>query len=151
MASVAVEPDTSDRPAWLGSYVLLQGILTSSPLDMPSRMNQVYANLATMGWRVAVKSIGTDFSGPLGVPVPKDQPIELYLLRIAGGTTPENAAQALATALDAVNLTYNPIGAWIVEFGKNVVAPTVQQASSTFSSIAWMALAGLILWKLPRK
>jgi hypothetical protein len=69
------------RPEWLRPYAFVTGRIQSAPLDLAQRMESVYQRLQSEGWSVVVKSIGTDFSGPLGIPFPKEQPLELYLYR----------------------------------------------------------------------
>ena len=81
------------RPEWLRSYVLVTGTLTSAPLDLPRRFEAVLEALQARGWRVAVRSIGTDFGT---IPTPRDQPLELYLLKPARPFTALEAGEALA-------------------------------------------------------
>ena len=134
----------ADRPAWLKPYALVTGRVSSAPLDLPARMEQVYSGLRARGWNVVVRSIGTDFSGPLGVPVAKDQPVELYLHR-TGAYTASEAQDALRDTLRSMNLDYSPLGAWAGEVFQNVVQPTIQQAAAKVEASSmnlgkWIAL-----------
>ena len=139
------------RPAWLKPYALVTGTIPSAPLDLPQRMDGVYRRLQNEGWRVVVKSIGTDFSGPLGLPVPKAQPIELYLYR-ATPFTAGDAQNALTHAVLASGLGYSPIGAWLGELVDHVIVPTAndvrragQKASTT---LVWWVVGGLAAFVL---
>lgn len=117
---------SDNRPAWLKPYALVAGRVPSAPLDLPQRMERVYAQLKANGWTVVVKSLGTDFSGPLGLPVPREQPVEIYLFR-PGKFTAREAEAVLGAAIRAVGLNYSPIGAWLEEIAQEVIVPTVKQ------------------------
>lgn len=131
------------RPAWLARFALVSGRIPAAPLDLPQRMESVYAALQRAGWRVVVRSIGTDFTGPLGLPVPRAQPIELYLAPANGARFAAAQAQAaLASALRAANLNYSPLGAWLEELRHEVLEPTVHQAQG---GLPWLGIAGLAL------
>jgi hypothetical protein len=115
------------------------------------RLESVYLHLQQAGWRVVVKSIGTDFSGPFGMLVPREQPIELYLHR-ANKFSAADAQSALASALEAIGLGYSPIGAWLGEIIDEVVIPAAgdlrraqQKATDT---IIWWVVGGLAAFVL---
>lgn len=122
-----IAADIASRPAWLKPFALLDGYIVSAPLDLADRMEQVYARLKSQGWTVVVKSIGTDFAGPGGLPVPKAQPLTMYMNRTDHPYTPLEAKIALATTLLMMNLSYNVIGAYAGEVQENIVRPTVDQ------------------------
>src|SRR5688572_9557675 len=90
------EGDGRYTSSMASTFALVSGRVPSAPLDLPRRMEAVYQHLQAAGWRVVVKTIGTDFSGPLGIPTPKAQPIELYLHR-EGTFTPVDAQDALSS------------------------------------------------------
>lgn len=113
------------RPAWLRPFALVRGELTSAPLDLPARMERLYEALRRDGWTVAVKSIGTDFEGPLGLPTPRAQALELYLHRKDRPYTEREAAEALARALSGLEVSYSAVRAWLGELQREVVEPTV--------------------------
>src|SRR3990172_6022000 len=102
-----------ETPAHLKSYALVKGTLKTAPLDAPGRFEGVVTSLQGAGWIVSVKSIGTDFAGPLGMPVPRDQPLEVYLKRKDGAFTAKDAERALTQVLESMDLHYSPIGAWL--------------------------------------
>lgn len=128
----------ADRPAWLRPYVLVEGHISSAPLDMPKRFEAVVQRLQAAGWRVVVKSIGTDFGL---VPTPRDQPIALYLLRPDRAFTPDEAQAALGAALRELNMAYSPVRAWAAEVTREVIEPTVRQAAG----VARTALTSYLL------
>lgn len=120
---------SSSVPAWLRQYVLVTGTLPSAPLDLPARFQRATEALEAAGWSVVVRSIGTDFEGPLGIPIPRDQPLELLLYRPGATFTAEQAQAALERALRSVSLGYSAIGAWLRELTQEVVAPTMLDAA----------------------
>lgn len=139
------------RPEWLRPYALVMGRIESAPLDLAQRMESVYQQLQRAGWSVVVKSIGTDFSGPLGIPFPKEQPIELYLYRKTEFSA-EAAQSALSATLESFNLSYSPIGAWLEEVVNEIVVPTVKdvrkvQREAT-STAVWIVVGGLAAFVL---
>jgi hypothetical protein len=142
---------TDTRPAWLRPYALVTGKIPSAPLDLPQRMEGVYRLLQNAGWRVVVKSIGTDFSGPLGIPVPREQPIELYLYRPEKFSA-SDAQNALTSALLASGIGYSPIGSWLGEIVDHVVVPTArdvgQAPQKATETIVWWVLGGLAAFVL---
>lgn len=134
------------RPEWLKPYAFVTGHVQSAPLDLAQRMETVYRRLQAESWSVVVKSIGTDFSGPLGIPAPKSQPIELYLFRKESFSASE-AQAALSGALRATNLSYSPTGAWLGEIVDQVVLPTAVDLRTahreTATNAAWLIVGGL--------
>lgn len=137
---MASSPGVSDnRPAWLRPYALVEGVITSAPLDLPARFERVVHELQALGWRVAVKSIGTDFGF---VPLPRDQPLAVYLWR-PGQFTAEGAQAALSGVLGRMNLSYSPVRAWVAEVVREAVAPAAEEAK-TWGLVA-VALAGVFL------
>ena len=140
-------------PLWMRRFAYVHGQITSAPLDLPGRFEAVLHHLQAAGWRVVVKSIGTDFIGPLGLPVPRSQPVELLLHRDDRGYTAPEAQAALAAALRAVHLNYSPIAAWLHELGREVVAPTVRQARQGLElglgALPWVVV-GVLAWKFFR-
>lgn len=118
------------RPEWLQPYAHIKGTLSSAPLDMPARLDSVVAALKAAGWSVVVRSVGTDFSGPLGIPVPRDQPLDILLDRQDQAYTADDAQNALSDALSKVNVNYSPIGAWTHELNTQVVQPSLQDAAT---------------------
>ena len=138
------------RPAWLRPYALVTGRIPSAPLDLPRLMDGVYRRLMAAGWRVVVKSIGTDFAGPVGLPVPREQPLEVYLHR-SEPFTAADAQAALADALRTTGLGYSPIGAWLGEVIDQVVVPTVndvRRIQKAASSMAVWVVGGLAAFVL---
>lgn len=137
MASSSSSND--NRPAWLRPFALVEGVITSAPLDLPGRFELAIQQLQAAGWRVAVKSIGTDFGF---VPTPKDQPLAIYLWR-PGAFTAADAQAALSGVLGRLNMNYSPIRAWIAEVVREAVAPAVDDAK--LWGLGLLALAGLFL------
>jgi hypothetical protein len=138
---MASSPGPNDnRPAWLNAWALVEGVITSAPLDLPGRFDQVVQQLQHAGWRVSVKSIGTDFGF---IPLPKDQPLAVYLWR-PGAFTAAQAQAALAEVLGRMNLSYSPIRAWVAEVVREAVAPAAEEAK-TWGLVAVVVVAGLVL------
>lgn len=133
-----------DRPAWLRPFSLVRGEISSAPLDMPARMEALYAALKAAGWTVAVRSIGTDFEGPGGVPIARDQVVELYLHRTDRPYTANDAAEALATALRTISVNYSAVRAWLGELAREVVAPTARDVRGVVSLGVPLVAAGLL-------
>lgn len=126
------------RPAWLRPYVLVEGVISSAPLDLPRRFEQVIARLQALGWRVSVKSIGTDFGF---IPLPKDQPLALYLLRPDRPFTAREAHVALASVLQALNMNYSPVREWAAEVVREVVRPSLR----TGTDLGKVAVVGALV------
>lgn len=130
----------AQRPEWLRKYVLVEGTLSSAPLDLPKRFERVLKHLQTAGWRVAVKSIGTDFGS--FIPTPQDQPLAVYLYRIGAPFTAADAGHALAAALRSVNMGYSGLRAWAAEVVDEVIVPTARGAVKTSSRLGQLAALG---------
>lgn len=129
---------------WLKPYARLSGMLPSAPLDLPQRLNAVTHALQQAGWRVVVESIGTDFAGPGGVPIPRSQPLILRLHRTDRPYTPDDAEAALRTALRNVSLDYSPLGRWAGELASQVVQPTIDQAlTGSATALKLIGFAGI--------
>ena len=138
-------PPAGNLPPWLWPYAYVSGWLTSAPLDLPQRFAAVVRQLEARGWRVVVRSIGTDFEGPMGLPVPRDQPLELFLWR-PGGFGAVDAARALGEVLAELNLSYSPLRAWLLELRREVVRPTTRQAGE-LGALGWLAIgAAALVW-----
>lgn len=147
------EDEVKARPAWLKSFVEVRGRIPSAPLDLPARLDSIVATLRAAGWVVVVRSIGTDFEGPLGLPVPKDQELVLLLARQAPFDA-SDAEAALTAALAKANLGYSPISAWLRELAGEVVAPTVRQVEATVrqsTDNGTLLLMGLFLLLLKKR
>lgn len=127
------------RPAWLRPYVLVEGVISSAPLDLPRRFELVIARLQALGWRVSVKSIGTDFGF---IPLPKDQPLALYLLRPDRPFTAAEARAAVDGVLRSLNMSYSPTREWAAEVVREVVQPTLQTVTREGMSLGKIAAAG---------
>lgn len=134
-------------PAWLSGYAFVKGEIKSAPLDLVKRMDKVYAELKKAGWNVVVKSIGTDFSGPLGLPVPRSQPLELYLMKRGGPFTLADAKSALQEVLERSKLNYSMTDAWLKEIKREVLAPTLKTLGGESQKYLKFALigAGIVL------
>ena len=118
------------RPDWLKPFAHVTGTIPSAPLDLASRMDRVVNTLRSAGWTPVVRSIGTDFQGPLGMPVPKDQPLDMLLHRTDRSYTIDEAQTALKDAIkDATNVYFSPTGAWLTELTSNIAIPTITQAA----------------------
>lgn len=133
--AVPFEALPENRPAWLKPYAFVTGKVESAPLDLPQRLDEATRKLQQAGWTVVVKSVGTDF-GP--IPVPKSQPLELYLHRTDRPYTEKDAQSALGTALRSLNMAYSATGAWAGEIATHVVVPTIMQAAEQAKSAANM-------------
>lgn len=129
----------------LQGYVSVKGEIRTAPLDLASRMERIYSALSKAGWIVIVRSLGTDFVGPLGLPVPKSQPFELWLKRKDRTATKEEAKRALEVALKAAMLDYSPLSAYADEVSTQVVVPTLKTLEKGVTSTV-TGTAKLIPW-----
>lgn len=151
--------DVSSIPERFKSYALVIGEISSAPLDLMDRMQGVYDRLRLAGWLVFPRSIGTDFRGPLGLPIPKTQPIELYLHKRDQSYTKEEAELALSKALHDASMEYHPIESWMAELHKEIIQPTLQQTGSLITKklLPYVAVAGgivlavMLLMYMPRR
>lgn len=125
--SLGALPD--GRPEFLKDYTLVVGVLPSAPLDLATRFDHIIAALKQSGWNVAVKKIGTDFEGPLGIPIMKLQPLELWMHRTDRTYTAIEAQAALVNALAHETIAYNPVSATLSEYWREVVVPSAQDAT----------------------
>lgn len=125
----------------LDKYIAVEGELPAAPLDMPERFNRAMSELQADGWRVVVKDIGTDFTGPLGIPVPKSQPIKLLLWR-EGGTVGD-ARLAVIQALEK-NTLASAVSAWLSEIAIEVVQPTIEDAKRLAVNWGPIIIAGAV-------
>lgn len=132
------------RPEWLRKYALVRGQISSAPLDLADRFGAVVAQLDAEGWRVSVKSIGTDFGL---VPTPRDQPFELYLWRPEEFSS-EQAHQAVNQALESTGLGYSATESWAGEVVEEVIRPTFEDVKETITrppDTAWLLIGALML------
>lgn len=145
LMATTVPPKTAKKvaelPEHLRKYARLTGQIRTAPLDLAAQLDRVWAALKKAGWLVVPRSIGTDFTGPGGLPVPKSQPFEVLLHRKDRPYALDEAKSALATALKLASLDYSPTGAWLQEIKTEVAVPTLKTIESGVRT-AWD-------WKLP--
>jgi hypothetical protein len=132
------------RPEWLRKYALVSGRISSAPLDLAQRFDAVTAQLDAEGWRVSVKSIGTDFGL---VPSPRDQFFELYLWR-PDDFSPDQAQEAVNQALESTGLGYSATESWAGEVVEEVIRPTIEDVKETITrppATEWLLIGALLV------
>jgi hypothetical protein len=132
----------ASRPDWLKTFAHVKGVLSSAPLDLPDRLDQAVGALKAAGWTVVVRSVGTDFAGPLGIPIPKDQPLDV-LINKADPYTLDDAQTALSQTLNLLNVNYSALSAWAGEIVTEVVEPTIADVKKDVSSSLPWVLGGI--------
>lgn len=150
---VGAADDPKDRPTWLKKFSLVTGSISSAPLDLAGRMENLYDGIRKRGWLVALKSVGTDFGSIL--PTPKDQPLALYIHRTDRAYTSAEAQNVVRDVLRELNMNYSPTAAWLGEIYREVVKPTVQESGKTTRNILLIAggaaLIGLAVYGFARR
>jgi len=131
----------SARPDHLKPYAHVKGSIPSAPTDLPERTTRLWNVLDGMGWRVSVRSVGTDF--PLsffGIPQPKDQTIDVLMYKKTGPFSESDAEKALEAALKSINAGYSRLAAWKGEIWREVVLPTIEKAKDEVQKKASIAV-----------
>ncbi len=110
----------------------MAGYITSVASDMEGRLHQVTTRLREMGYQPVVTGVGTDFL-LLGIlPVPRAQPIKVWLWRKPedGPLNPLRARVDFARVMGEMAFNYNPLLAYVNEVRREVVDPTVDTSKS---------------------
>lgn len=141
-------PDPKTLPTHLRPYTYVKGTILSAPLDMPSRLDEMTKKLKDAGWTVYVRSVGTDFSGPLGIPVPKAQPIELLIHRTDKPYFAIEAEAAVIRAMADMTWNYSPLERYAGEIQQEVITPTVKEVAQITKTGASLAIPVIVAFAL---
>lgn len=117
----------AEMQAMYRASALVEGAITSAPLDLADRMEDLKNRLGNAGWRVLTTQVDTDFGDFVPVPGAKHFKIWLHRKNLDATTAedPGLAELAVKNALNDMNLDYSALGRWVSEIKHEVVIPTI--------------------------
>jgi hypothetical protein len=87
-------------------------------------MDVAVQTLRSAGWTPVIRSVGTDFAGPFGIPMPKDQPVDILIHRYDRPYSMSEAQDAVGLSLlSASGKSFSVTGAWLSDFIGAIVMP----------------------------